>query len=156
MLSRKVEPLLKRVEQAAKSILSVGSSNTSISKIPGPMSMLSKMGGRLISFYADDLTELLLNDFLIDTATELQKIEASERKDYSGQEARHLADTLLKTLVDYQGEESLIEMRWNNLAGKNKHQGRSMGSGFDSLSRDPQPIMFNLSEELSAEKAGRR
>jgi len=34
--------------------------------------MLSKMGGRLINFYADDLAELLLNDFLAETALELQ------------------------------------------------------------------------------------
>jgi hypothetical protein len=33
--------------------------------------MLSKMGGRLINFYADDLAELLLNDFLAETALEL-------------------------------------------------------------------------------------
>jgi hypothetical protein len=29
------------------------------------------MGGRLINFYADDLAELLLNDFLAETALEL-------------------------------------------------------------------------------------
>lgn len=33
--------------------------------------MLSKMGGRLINFYADDLAEMLLNDFLGDTVVEL-------------------------------------------------------------------------------------
>jgi len=37
----------------------------------GPLGMLSKMGGRLINFYADDLAELLLNDFLAETALEL-------------------------------------------------------------------------------------
>ena len=63
--------------------------------------MLSKMGGRLISFYADDLAELLLNDFLIDTAKELQSIEKSAKKDYSGEEAKQTAQLLLKTLVDY-------------------------------------------------------
>jgi hypothetical protein len=30
--------------------------------------MLSKMGGRMIAFYADDLAELMLNDFLAETA----------------------------------------------------------------------------------------
>ena len=29
--------------------------------------MLAKMGGRLISFYADDLAELLFEDFLSET-----------------------------------------------------------------------------------------
>jgi hypothetical protein len=37
----------------------------------GPIGMLSKMGGRLITFYADDLAELMLNDFLIEVALEL-------------------------------------------------------------------------------------
>ncbi len=37
--------------------------------------MLARMGGRMISFYADELTELLLDEYLIDTASELQKIE---------------------------------------------------------------------------------
>lgn len=40
--------------------------------------MLSKMGGRLINFYADDLAEMLLNDFLADTVVELQKIEEKQ------------------------------------------------------------------------------
>jgi len=38
-------------------------------------SMLARMGGRMISFYSDDLTDMLLDDFLLDTAAELQKIE---------------------------------------------------------------------------------
>lgn len=33
--------------------------------------MLAKMGGRLISFYSDDLAEMLLDDFLAETALEL-------------------------------------------------------------------------------------
>jgi hypothetical protein len=33
--------------------------------------MLSKMGGRLINFYSDDLAEMLLDDFLKETALEL-------------------------------------------------------------------------------------
>lgn len=34
-------------------------------------SMLARMGGRMISFYSDELTDLLLDEFLIDTAVEL-------------------------------------------------------------------------------------
>ena len=37
--------------------------------------MLAKMGGRLISFYADDLAELMLEDFLTEMVTDLQRIE---------------------------------------------------------------------------------
>ena len=33
--------------------------------------MLSKMGGRMMHYYADDLTEMLLDDILYDTVKEL-------------------------------------------------------------------------------------
>ena len=59
LLNRKVEPLLRRVEEAARNVRIANSSQGGALK-KGPLGMLSKMGGRLISFYADDLTELLL------------------------------------------------------------------------------------------------
>ena len=80
--------------------------------------MLSKMGGRLISFYADDLAEMLLQDFLGETANELQRLESKQLKDYSGEEAKICAESLMKNLVDYQSEEAMIAMRWNNPASK--------------------------------------
>jgi hypothetical protein len=43
----------------------------SMKSMPGPVGMLSRMGGRLINFYADDLAEMLLNDFLMETAGDL-------------------------------------------------------------------------------------
>lgn len=68
MLNRKVEPLLKRVEEAARNA-TTAAANGPLRK--GPLGMLSKMGAKLITFYADDLAELLLNDFLGETAIEL-------------------------------------------------------------------------------------
>ena len=44
--------------------------------------MLAKMGGRLISFYADELADMLIDDYLRETAIELQNIEQSEKKNY--------------------------------------------------------------------------
>lgn len=40
-------------------------------KMGGPVGMLSRMGGRLINFYADDLAELLFDDFLMEVVLEL-------------------------------------------------------------------------------------
>ena len=57
MLNRKIEPLLQRVEQATAMVKSAGH-HQSLSSQPGPVGMLSRMGGRLISFYADDLADL--------------------------------------------------------------------------------------------------
>ena len=62
LLQRKIEPLLKRVEEAAERVKHAQSQGKS-----GPVSMLAKMGGRMINFYADDLAEMLLNDFLGET-----------------------------------------------------------------------------------------
>ena len=69
LLNRKVEPLLKKVEEAARNVQIAKAGQDPIWK--GPLGMLSKMGGRLISFYADDLAEMLLQDFLGETAMEL-------------------------------------------------------------------------------------
>ena len=76
--------------------------------------MLSKMGGRMISFYADDLTELLLEEFLGETVVELQKIEEKSADKLVQEDAKLYAENLLKNLVDYQSEESLVQMRWTN------------------------------------------
>lgn len=65
------------------------------------LGMLSKMGGRLISFYSEDLAEMLLDDFLLDTALELQKLEMEAKKDYSNEQAKNLAEQLMKGIIDY-------------------------------------------------------
>ena len=62
LLSRKIDPILKRVEMAQDRISNLPRSK--LSDQPGPVGMLSKMGGRLIAFYADDLASMLLEDFL--------------------------------------------------------------------------------------------
>jgi hypothetical protein len=74
------------------------------------------MGGRIISFYADDLADLLLDDFLRETAEDLQNIEKLSRKNYAERETEQLAKNILQELADYQAEEQLVDMRWNNKA----------------------------------------
>ena len=76
--------------------------------------MLAKMGGRLISFYADDLAELMLEDFLAETVTDLQKIEKLTRKEYATAETQVLAENLLDFISQYEADENLVDMRWNN------------------------------------------
>ena len=82
MLNNKIGPILKRVEDAQQVIQRSSSQTQSLSNAPGPVGMLSKMSGRLIAFYADDLAELLLEDFLRETANDLQDIEAKEKHKY--------------------------------------------------------------------------
>lgn len=74
--------------------------------------MISKMGGRLIHYYADDLTDLLLEDVLMDTVMELQVIEQKERESNTIHESKQLAENLLKHVIDFQSEEHLVQQRW--------------------------------------------
>ena len=149
MLNRKIEPLLQRVEQATAMVKSAGH-HQSLSSQPGPVGMLSRMGGRLISFYADDLADLLLEDFLTETATDLQRIEKLTRKQYAEKETEQLANNILQELADYQAEEQLVDMRWSNKAVQREI--KSLGLG--GISRQPKPIEINLNRDLVEASAG--
>ena len=81
LLSRKIDPILRRVEEAQDRIKATGL-HSRLSEQPGPVGMLSKMGGRLIAFYADDLADLLLDDFLSETIGDLQNIESKTKSKY--------------------------------------------------------------------------
>lgn len=77
--------MLERVEQAqrnielAKASYQYGDEPGLLSQGHGPIATVSKMGGRMMYYYADDLTELLIDDILKDTVIELQEIENKER-----------------------------------------------------------------------------
>ena len=76
--------------------------------------MLSKMGGRFISFYAEDLSDMLFEDFLTETVKELQRIEKIAKKEYKDNEVKQLADDMLLMVADFQADEHLVDTRWNN------------------------------------------
>ncbi len=76
--------------------------------------MMARMGGKLIHFYQDELTELLLEDFLEEIVRDLQVIEQKERKKIVINHSKDLAENLLKHIVDFQSEQQLIEMKWKN------------------------------------------
>ena len=67
--------------------------------------MLSKMAGRLITFYADDLASLLFEDILSETVQDLQKIEVLARKEYSEKQTESAMKDILGYLAEYQAEE---------------------------------------------------
>lgn len=113
-LSSKLEPMLERVENAQKNIEMARATNLgSLSQTQtGGIGMLSKMGGRMMHFYSDDLAEMLLDDILVDTVQELQVVEHKQRQSHAASESRHLAENLMKHIVDYQSEENLVHTRW--------------------------------------------
>lgn len=126
-LNAQLEPMLKRVEQAQYNVEmarathggpsdSAGTLRGLLSQQEGKIGMMARMGGKLMNFYADDLTEMLLDDFLIDIVKDLQEIETKERKKQQATESANFAEELLKHVVDFQGEQHAVELRWGNEA----------------------------------------
>jgi len=104
LLNRKIEPILKRVEEASERVKNC-KSHASLSGQPGPVGMLSKMAGRLITFYSDDLAQLIMEDILTETVADLQRIETLTRRDYAEKETTIVVNDILSMLADYQAEE---------------------------------------------------
>jgi len=77
-ISHKLGPMMDKVEKAQKNIelarATHGGSLLSQHEM-GPIGMLSKMGGRMMHYYSDDLTEMLLDDILADTVIEMNNLE---------------------------------------------------------------------------------
>ena len=114
MLNKKIEPILKRVELASERVKQTNQAHSSLSSQPGPVGMLSKMAGRLITFYADDLAGLLFEDLLTETVQDLQNIEGKARKEYAEKETESCMKEILGVLAEYQAEEQEVDMRWSN------------------------------------------
>eukprot|EP00343_Euplotes_focardii_P006165 CAMPEP_0205809842 /NCGR_PEP_ID=MMETSP0205-20121125/14067_1 /ASSEMBLY_ACC=CAM_ASM_000278 /TAXON_ID=36767 /ORGANISM="Euplotes focardii, Strain TN1" /LENGTH=252 /DNA_ID=CAMNT_0053087467 /DNA_START=290 /DNA_END=1046 /DNA_ORIENTATION=- len=66
--------------------------------------MVSKIAGRYISFYSDDLAELLLDDILEDTAIEMQNIEKQVKRSYMNDEQQILAQDIMNMMIDFDNE----------------------------------------------------
>lgn len=107
--------------------------------------MLSKMGGRMIAFYADDLAELLLEDFLKETVQDLQKIENIERKNHNVKETQVLAENIMQVIADYQAEEHLVDTKWCNRDVQRAIKGQHLGD----FNTQPKPIEFDLNRDVS-------
>jgi len=126
-LNAQLEPMLKRVEQAQYNVEmarsthggpsdAAGTLRGLLSQQEGKVGMMARMGGKLMNFYADDLTDLLLDDLLLDVVRDLQAIEQKERQKHLSSEGAQFAEDLLKHVVDFQGEQHAVELRWGNEA----------------------------------------
>jgi len=57
--------------ERAKATYATGSEDGLLSLNRGHIGTISKMGGRMVYYYADDLTNMLVEDLLLDTVKEL-------------------------------------------------------------------------------------
>ena len=85
----------------------------------------------MMYYYADDLTEMLVDDILADTVKELQQIEEKERSNQAVNEGQQLAQNLLKHVVDYQSEQHLVQVRWTNAEALKRHKRGQMKPAID-------------------------
>lgn len=72
-----------------------------LSQQEGKIGMMARMGGKLMNYYSDDLTEMLLDDFLEDIVRDLQNIESKERKKQIVHHSKQLASDLLKHVTEF-------------------------------------------------------
>ena len=63
--------------------------------------MLSKMGGRYVAYYADDLASMLIEDLLRETAEDFNKIEQKSRKERVSQETEAIAVDILSKIGSF-------------------------------------------------------
>jgi hypothetical protein len=64
--------------------------------------MVSRISGRFISFYADDLSDMIVDDILDDLVLELQSIENKSDKTYITPENQLIAQDLLQMVFEYE------------------------------------------------------
>ena len=76
--------------------------------------MLSKMGGRYVAFYADDLARMLMEDLLHETAQDLNKIEKMQRDKYVSRETQEMAVDILDRISGFNEEANQVNIKWGN------------------------------------------
>ena len=74
--------------------------------------MLARMGGRLISFYSDDIADLLIDDILRDCVKDLNEIEQKTEKRYKFEEASSFVNEMLDNLIGYKNQEHNVELKY--------------------------------------------
>jgi hypothetical protein len=60
------------------------------------------MGGKLMNFYSEDLTNLLLEDILVEVCADLQSIEEMEKSKVVVKENQNFAKDLLREINQYE------------------------------------------------------
>lgn len=80
--------------------------------------MVSKIAGRYISFYSDDLTEMLLDDILEDTVHEMQHIENQTKRTYMNDQQQMFAQEIMEMMIDYENETAVISKKTEDLIKK--------------------------------------
>lgn len=70
-VAHKMEPIIDKID----SNLNQKSFKERLQDQANSIGLISKISGRFISFYADDLTEMLLDDFLGEVVTDMDQIE---------------------------------------------------------------------------------
>jgi len=142
--------MLDRVEQAQKNIeIARATHGGNLSGVEQTgIGMISRMGGRMIHYYSDDLTDLLLDDILADTVRELQANEQKARTQVKTTESKELAENLLMHIAEYQNEEHVVSQKWTQDKQVERPQ---IDLGFDA---QPKTVKFEGDEFGEVSQSG--
>ena len=151
-LQNKMEPLLQRVEQAQVNAMMARKTHETLesfagtkpslrgllSQQEGKVGVMARMGGRLINFYSEDLTNMLLDDILVEVVRDLQHIESLEKNKQTVHQTKELAHNLLKEVMNYETEAQAVEMRWK--APTQQPKTRELGVPGDTPILEPSAV----------------
>ena len=106
-INQKLDPIMDKVDQQLH--------NVGITKRfkdqANAVGLVSKIAGRYISFYSDELAEMLLDDILEDTVFEMQKIEQQVEKTYVNDQQQLMAQEIMNMLIDYENDAATVVTR---------------------------------------------
>jgi hypothetical protein len=103
-INQRLDPIMNQVDQQ---LTNVGFTQR-LKDQANSIGMISKIAGRYISFYSDDLAELLLDDILEETVYEMQNIENQTKKTYLNNQQQVMAQEMMNMLIDYQNDEEVV------------------------------------------------
>eukprot|EP01022_Parablepharisma_sp_SALTPOND_P036614 TRINITY_DN999_c0_g1_i20.p1 TRINITY_DN999_c0_g1~~TRINITY_DN999_c0_g1_i20.p1 ORF type:complete len:676 (-),score=130.14 TRINITY_DN999_c0_g1_i20:4883-6910(-) len=104
----RMRPVIEKVDQTIKDIERIERIKTKGSLI----GMVSNMGARYIVTYADQITELMVEDLLEEFADEMNEIEEKQKKNIFSLEQQELALELLEQAAELEEEQARVKNRW--------------------------------------------
>lgn len=113
-INQKLDPIMDKVDQQ---IHNVGVAKR-FKDQANAVGLVSKIAGRYISFYSDELAELLLDDILEETVFEMQKVENQVKRTYINDQQKVIAEEIMSMLIDYDNEAATISTKTQQILSK--------------------------------------
>jgi hypothetical protein len=110
-VGQKLDPVMEMVDQRLGDVGIV----PRLKDQANTLGMISRIAGRYVSFYSDELAEMLLDDMLEDTVYEMQHIENQTKKTYLNEQQQIIAQEMMSMLVDFDNETEITMKKTKEL-----------------------------------------